>query len=250
MNDLEDVFGAQRLDVRDLLTLDNAPTVDDFQHVIRKLISSYGLENAIYYCPTLPGRALGDPFLVLTYQPDWVQHYIKMKYETIDPVVNTGARSLLPVDWSRLERNNAKVIRMFNESRAAGVGSQGMTIPVRGGENGVWGLFSVTSNESDREWGSRRREIVSDLVLIANFLHQKAYGIYAPGEHIDLNAITLREKEALAWTSEGKSVADIATLMRISAETVKAHLDSARFKLGALNRVHAVSKAIRNGIIR
>jgi DNA-binding CsgD family transcriptional regulator len=38
--------------------------------------------------------------------------------------------------------------------------------------------------------------------------------------------------------------------MRISAETVKAHLDSARYKLQALNRVHAVTKAIRAGLIR
>ena len=38
--------------------------------------------------------------------------------------------------------------------------------------------------------------------------------------------------------------------MKISSETVKAHLDSARYKLGALNRGHAVAKAIRHGLIR
>jgi len=31
---------------------------------------------------------------------------------------------------------------------------------------------------------------------------------------------------------------------------VKTHLDSARFKLKALNRVHAVARAIRTGLIR
>ncbi len=139
---------------------------------------------------------------------------------------------------------------MFDESREAGVGSQGMTIPMRGVENGVWGLFSITSNESDKEWVRRRPEMIADLVLIGNFLHQKAFEAHHTIEKIDLNAVTRREVEALAWTSEGKSVADIAVLMRISAETVKAHLDSARYKLGALNRVHAVAKAIRHGIIR
>ncbi len=138
---------------------------------------------------------------------------------------------------------------MFNESREAGIGDQGMTIPIRGAENGMWALFSVTSNETSVEWTRRRREIVADLVLVAHFIHQKAYELHVSGEVIDLNAITRRETEALAWTAEGKNVADIATLMRISAETVKAHLDSARFKLGALNRVHAVAKAIRHGII-
>jgi DNA-binding CsgD family transcriptional regulator len=39
---------------------------------------------------------------------------------------------------------------------------------------------------------------------------------------------TRRECEALSWPVEGKTVADIAVLLKISPETVKAHLDSAR----------------------
>ena len=211
---------------------------------------SYGLSNAVYYSPTLQGFAKTNPFIVLTYKPEWINHYVKCNYETVDPVVSAGVRSLLPVDWGRLDRSNPKAARMFDESREAGVGSQGMTIPMRGVENGVWGLFSITSNESDKEWVRRRPEMIADLVLIGNFLHQKAFEAHHTIEKIDLNAVTRREVEALAWTSEGKSVADIAVLMRISAETVKAHLDSARYKLGALSRVHAVAKAIRHGIIR
>jgi DNA-binding CsgD family transcriptional regulator len=231
------------------MKLEKNPTVDDFAAVIRKIVDSYGLRNAIYWCPTFRGRAVDDPFLVMTYEQEWKAHYLRSNYAAVDPVVNTGARSLLPVDWAKLDRSNRKVVKMFNEAREAGVGAQGLTIPIRGGENGAWGLFSVTSNESDAEWASRRREIVSDLVLVGYFMHQKAYELHTSGEFIDLNAITRRETEALAWTGEGKSVADIATLMSISTETVKAHLDSARFKLGALNRVHAVAKAIRHGII-
>jgi DNA-binding CsgD family transcriptional regulator len=51
--------------------------------------------------------------------------------------------------------------------------------------------------------------------------------------------------EALEWAGEGKKPTEIASLMRISLETVKAHLDSARYKLRALNRPHAVAKALR-----
>lgn len=249
MDGFEDIITTKQFDVHELARLDGEHTVEDFQDVIRKILESYGLRNAVYWCPTFRGRAVDDPFLVLTYKQDWVAHYLRSNYASVDPVVNVGARSLLPLDWSRFDRSNRKVTRLFNESREAGVGVQGLTIPVRGVENGVWGLFSVTSNESDAEWSRRRREIVADLVLLANFVHQKAYQLHNPGESVDLNAITKRETEALAWTSEGKSIIDIAVLMQISAETVKAHLDSARYKLGALNRVHAVSKAIRHGLI-
>jgi DNA-binding CsgD family transcriptional regulator len=246
----DECISLARVGLRDLLEFEQQPSVEGFLDVLHRIVETYGLRNAVYYSPTLQGYARDNPFIVLTYKPDWINHYVKSNYESVDPVVSTGVRSLLPVDWARLDRSNPKAARMFNESREAGVGSQGLTIPIRGAENGVWGLFSVTSAEQDKEWARRRPEIIADLVLIGNFLHQKAFEFHSTGERIDLNAITRREAEALAWTSEGKNVADIGLLMRISAETVKAHLDSARYKLGALNRVHAVAKAIRHGIIR
>lgn len=59
--------------------------------------------------------------------------------------------------------------------------------------------------------------------------------------HVEaIPGLTKRKTEALEWSAEEKSMKDIAILMRISAETVKAHLDSARYKLHALNRIHAV----------
>ncbi len=249
MDSFDDVLSLAQLDLRELLRLDQAPNYDGLVEFIRRIVEIYGLRNAVYHCPAFPGRTLEDPFLALTYEPEWVEHYKKSNYVHVDPVFNVGARSLLPVDWATLDRSERKVVKMFGEARDAGVGSQGLTFPIRGPENGLWALFSVTCDEPDGEWRRRRREIVADLVLISHFIHQKAYHMHKAGETIDLNAITRRETEALAWTAEGKTVADIAALMRISTETVKAHLDSARFKLGALNRVHAVTKALRHGII-
>jgi len=249
MNNFEDVLSLAQVDIRDLARLDREPSYDDLVEFIRRIVENYGLRNAVYHCPAFPGRTIDDPFLALTYEPEWVEHYKRSNYVHVDPVFNVSARSLLPVDWSGLERTDRKVIKMFGEARDAGVGDQGLTIPIRGPENGLWALFSVTSDVTAAEWRGRRRSVISDLVLIAHFIHQKAYQLHKSGETIDLNAITRREAEALNWTAEGKTVADIAALMHISTETVKAHLDSARYKLGALNRVHAVVKALRHGII-
>ena len=98
--------------------------------------------------------------------------------------------------------------------------------------------------------GGRRFELLKDLVHVAHYVHQRAYQLHVEDAPVDLNAVTKREIEALEWSAEGKTLGDIAILMRISAETVKSHLDSARFKLQAINRVHAVSKALRSGLIR
>lgn len=246
----DDLFASSRVDPRELAQLDRETTYDDLVHFIHGVVERHGLRNAVYHCPSFPGRTLDDPFLALTYDAEWVAHYRKANYVQVDPVFNVGARSVLPIDWATLDRSDRKVVKLFNEAKDAGVGVQGLTIPIRGPENGLWALFSVTADDSPAEWSRRRRQIVADLVLTAHFIHQKAHRLHQAVETLDLNAVTRRETEALAWTAEGKTVADIAALMHISAETVKAHLDSARFKLGALNRVHAVAKAIRSGIVR
>ncbi len=242
--------GLDDVDIRTLLQLEadlSDQTLDGFIDYIRQ---HYGLANIAYLCPSFRGRSVADPFVTLTYSEAWVSHYKNEGYGVIDPVHNIGARSVLPLDWARLPRGDKKVQKMFGEAKEAGVGQQGLTIPVRGPINGLWALFSVTSNESDVEWASRRFELTRDLVHIAHYVHQRAYSLHAQEDSLDLNTITKREIEALEWSAEGKSLADISILMRISVETVKAHLDSARFKLHALNRVHAVTKAIRAGLIR
>jgi DNA-binding CsgD family transcriptional regulator len=107
----------------------------------------------------------------------------------------------------------------------------------------------VTSDETNTEWLQRRHFLVRDLVHVAHYIHQRAYDLHATPEVADLNAITQREIEALKWAADGKTIEDIAIIMGISSETVKAHLDSARRKLSALNRTHAAVKALRTGLI-
>jgi LuxR family quorum-sensing system transcriptional regulator SinR len=244
MADLDDI------DIRTMLQLEanlTDQTLDGFIDFIRE---RYGLANIAYLCPSFRGHSITDPFLAVTYSDTWVEHYKVQNYVFVDPALNIALRSVLPVDWARLPREEKKVRRMFGEAKDFGVGRQGLTIPVRGPTNGLWALLVATSNESDHEWAARRFELMRDLVHVAHYVHQRAFQLHVEDVQVDLNAVTRRELEALEWSAEGKTLADIAILMRISQETVKAHLDSARFKLQALNRVHAVTKAIRAGLIQ
>jgi DNA-binding CsgD family transcriptional regulator len=238
------------VDIQTMLQLEvdlTDTSLDGFLNFIRE---HYGLANIAYLCPTFRGRSIENPFSLMTYSEAWIQHYRGQNYTFIDPVVNLGARSLVPLDWARLPREDRKVYRMFGEAQEMGVGRQGLTIPVRGPVNGLWALFNISCDDSDSKWSARRFELIKDLVHIAHYVHQRAYQLHVEDAPLDLDVITKREIEALEWSAEGKTLADIAILMRISVETVKSHLDSARFKLQAINRVHAVTKAIRAGLIR
>jgi len=61
--------------------------------------------------------------------------------------------------------------------------------------------------------------------------------------------ITPRERECLAWASEGKTAWETAAILDISEHTVVVHLKNAGHKLGAANRLQAVAEALRLGLI-
>ncbi|MFZ2102544.1 MAG: helix-turn-helix transcriptional regulator [Oricola sp.] len=61
--------------------------------------------------------------------------------------------------------------------------------------------------------------------------------------------ISTREHSCLAWTAEGKTSEEIGIILDLSPHTVNHYLGSAARKLGASNRMHAVAKAMRLGLI-
>lgn len=61
--------------------------------------------------------------------------------------------------------------------------------------------------------------------------------------------LTERELEILRWLSQGKSSWDISKILDISERTVKFHVNNACVKLDAVNRTHAVAKAILHDLI-
>jgi LuxR family quorum sensing-dependent transcriptional regulator len=61
--------------------------------------------------------------------------------------------------------------------------------------------------------------------------------------------LTVREREVLAWTAQGKSAWEIGEILAIAKRTVDEHAQTACRKLGAANRTQAVAIALREGII-
>jgi DNA-binding NarL/FixJ family response regulator len=69
-------------------------------------------------------------------------------------------------------------------------------------------------------------------------------------EHHSDDALTGREIEVLQQVAAGNANKVIAGLLAISEETVKAHMRSILSKLGANDRTHAVTIALKRGIIQ
>ena len=61
--------------------------------------------------------------------------------------------------------------------------------------------------------------------------------------------ITKRERECLEWAAIGKSTWDISEIIEVSEACVTFHIENAKRKLHAVNRTHAVVKALMRGLI-
>jgi len=68
-------------------------------------------------------------------------------------------------------------------------------------------------------------------------------------QHHSDDALTEREIEVLHEVAAGNANKMVAQLLNISEETVKAHMRSILSKLGANDRTHAVTIAVKRGII-
>ena len=69
------------------------------------------------------------------------------------------------------------------------------------------------------------------------------------GSASSASAVSKRELECLKLTAAGRTSEDIARILGLSVHTANQYLTSAGAKLDAVNRMQAVAKAIRLGLI-
>ncbi|WP_198586008.1 helix-turn-helix transcriptional regulator [Pararhizobium haloflavum] len=65
----------------------------------------------------------------------------------------------------------------------------------------------------------------------------------------DRPKLSVRERECLLWTAEGKTSFEIGKIIGISEHTVNYYLTTASGKLNSTNRVQAVAVALRSGLL-
>jgi len=224
--------------------LESAKTHDDLQGIIMRLRDVYDVDHIIYHSVN---RA-GEQYAALTYEPEWVNRYIEKDYARIDPVVQGCYQRFHPVDWKNLDWSSQKARAFLSEARSAGVGNQGLSVPIRG-PNGQFALFTASGTASEREWDSYCRAHTGDLILVAHFVNQKALELDHGTDVQQTASLSPREIDTLSLLAMGYSRAQAAESLSISEHTLRVYIESARFKLGGQNTTHAVAKAISAGLI-
>ncbi|BCH23170.1 helix-turn-helix transcriptional regulator [Mesorhizobium sp. L-8-10] len=150
--------------------------------------------------------------------------------------------STLPFRWRRDRRTPAPDLHLVDIVDPIGLERSGFALPLHAasGRNGLAVFIGETPGLGD--------------AMLLDF-HLRAIGLFStllqatavlPNK---MPAMSNRELDCLRLTADGKTSEEIAELLNLSAHTANQYLTAAAQKLNAVNRAHAVSKALRLGLI-
>lgn len=214
-------------------------------------MANYGFDRLLYgYTQYRTATSLGDPedFVILTnHDQDYIDGFLHAGLYFHAPMLhwaleNEGAGSWRMIGELMNGRGVSKKAREvydFNASKGVTVGYTISFNSVSMRSKGAISLCAqpdLTQDEVDALWAEKGREVL----LMNNIAHLKILTLpyTAPNR-----ALTKRQREALEWVGDGKTIQDIAVLMGLTSATVEKHLRLARESLAVETTAQAVLKA-------
>ncbi|WOC16855.1 autoinducer binding domain-containing protein [Pseudochrobactrum sp. MP213Fo] len=230
--------------------LDNATITDVQEYELVDSISSHALQLGFEYYSfmlRIP-QSLTRPRVkgCDNYSEDWRTYYLRNECMLTDPAIQLAMRSSKPVVWSEKLYHQNKTLwqEMKRDGHSIGV------------TQSCWGPQSVAGFLSfSRSAGpiskTELKHIEDALRPLSLSLFTQFYDLYRLDETYNTNEqiITLREREILRWTGDGKTAEDISIILNITPRTVHFHMNNVLNKLIVSNKVHAVMKAHLIGLL-
>jgi LuxR family transcriptional activator of conjugal transfer of Ti plasmids len=227
--------------------LHSAHTEDDFRRVAERAAHALGFRWFAYF-----GQRANGPNLISSYPKSWTSHYFREGYHNIDPVLQEPRNTSRVFLWDGREARSAKSAkerRLFDDALSFKIRT-GLTVRVPSSHN-QFAAFTLAVDE--RSLGLDRFIETSQEMLktvgLTYHAHVSAKIGRTSASDGAISPLTQRERQCLAWISDGKTMQDIAELLDVTPRGVKFHLDNARRNLAALTLPHAVALAFRQGLL-
>ncbi len=203
----------------------------DLHNALAETASSLDLTSFAYIFPSLrPGRATG---LISTYPEPWKAHYLRSRYEGLDPVISQARLRQETFRWNANGGDfdlSAAQRQLMDEATQFGIRC-GFTIPIHD-RRGLFAALTFVSDEKQPPFFRVIERYERALQLIAIFFHIQARRRLTIDRTVDGVALSRREIECLRWAARGKSAWDTGAILGIRQRTVAFHLDNAKKKLG------------------
>lgn len=224
--------------------LEQADTLERLYEVTHLMRDSFQVQHVVYYWV----NSVGENYGAGTFSSEWAERYVEKEYNKIDPVVLGCFQRFDPVNWKDLDWSSKTARNFLRDAMDHGVGTQGLTIPVRG-PNGQYAVLTINDSRSDEDWDAFIREHKRNFMIIAYEFNKKGLEFDENEANTIHGKLSPRELSALTHLARGMSRTQAAHHMNISEHTLRVYIESSRHKLGALNTTHAVARAMNNGLI-
>lgn len=179
------------------------------------------------------------------YPKVWQTRYKEQNYVAIDPSVQRGIRSLVPVVWS--DELFVSACDFWEDANSFGL-RFGWAQSCRD-IDGVTGMLTL-ARSSEPLLDAELRDKELKMVWLAQVAHSEMSRLLTkkimPETTIRLSS---REVCILRWTADGKTSADISDILGISERTVNFHINNAILKLNAANKTAATVRAAMLGML-
>lgn len=204
-----------------------------------------GFDHCCYGLRTPLPLSQPKTMMFSNYPIAWQEQYQEKNYLAVDPTVEHGMRSLLPVVWS--DNLFATVPELWEDARSFGlkIGWAQATRDV----NGLGGMLTL-ARSSEFISGIELHDKEPKMVWFTQMAHLGMSQFLAtkmlPEAGVQLSS---REIEVLQWTGDGKTSSEISEILNISERTVNFHISNAMAKLNAATKAAAVVRAAILGML-
>ncbi|PTM98409.1 helix-turn-helix transcriptional regulator [Mycoplana dimorpha] len=219
------------------------------EHEVASLLSEvakdYGLAGYLLInVPSSTSTEISAHVLMTTWPAEMLKDYDRDGLILGSPVIHRLRRSTNPFAYEADSTNSSRpdgkaqlAIRLF--------GRYGMPRGAYFPAHNPLGRRGALSFGGDR--AALTHMEMAELNGIANLAFTKVTD-FRPDDRVAAS-LSRREVECLSWASAGKTSVEISGILGLSEYTVNHYLNRATRKLDAVNRVQAVVKAIRAGLL-
>jgi DNA-binding CsgD family transcriptional regulator len=233
---------------------------EDLVPAIVAIVHDLGFESFMYGLSTTvrPGRD-SQIYYFATLPREWSMLYDQRNFVEVDPRIAVAQDQCGPAPWDREiayritpRKQHAHLEEFLVHAASYGLRS-GVAWGVRNpGNHGIIiGLNSPseTFGASERDRLSRN---IGDVLAFGTYFHEffiRNFVDRGMPSRLRGAALSGREIQVLGLVASGLTADDIAEKLDIAARTVRYHVDSARTKMGALNREEAIALVAKAGLI-
>ncbi|MCB2129256.1 MAG: autoinducer binding domain-containing protein [Rhodobacteraceae bacterium] len=226
-------------------------TIEEVWALHIQKMAEYGFDRLFYgFTRFRTSHSYGntDDLLILSnHHQSYLDEYVQKGLYYHAPMVSWAANNVGACSWQLIremvdsgamtdtERRIVELNNRYEISSGYAISFRDLSVRSKGAI-GLCARVGLDQDAVDQIWSVHGREIL----LINNITHLRITSLpFATPRR----SLTARQREALEWVGEGKTMQDIATIMGLTPATIEKHLRLAREALEVETTAQAVLKA-------